>query len=163
MPRPTRAARLLSAIAATTVVAALTGACSGGGEQPEPEPSASPSGGAEKGEAPMEVEADGLPADFPREEVPVVEGEVASVKVPRSDNSVYTVLVYPEAETPAAMLAQAVTLLEDAGWTAQTELPAGSTVPQVLVKDGGTASRAILVTEGEGDTAALTYAVSVRS
>jgi len=79
------------------------------------------------------MDADGLPADFPRDEVPLLTGgEITSVQRDGKSGYAVTMVVDPD---PADAVAQAMSLLEDAGWTSATD--DRSDPVQVLRKDKG--------------------------
>ena len=81
LPRP--------AVASVALVAALAlGGCSGGGDEPAPDPSPSATApSVDASDAPIQVAEDGLPTDFPRDEVPIITGDIVSVTVPRGEGS----------------------------------------------------------------------------
>ena len=68
--------------------------CSGG-DEPAPDPSPSRSApSVDASDAPIQVAEDGLPTDFPRDEVPIIAGDIVSVTVPRGEkNPAFDVLV----------------------------------------------------------------------
>ena len=139
---------LVTAVLVLTAWAAT--ACSGDSE-PAPEPSESPSAAAKQ---PVERAADGLPVDYPRDEVPVLKGDVASATPPSKDFDGYTVQVLLDSD-PAAAVADAVALLESSGWQAPSTTSPDS--PAVLLtRDSG---RVILTTNEQQGETALTYSV----
>lgn len=154
---PRRRKGVLPAVGLALALTLGASACSG-----DEEPSA-PSGApteASEGDAPVELEEDGLPAAFPREDVPVVDGDVVSVSEPNDGNNAYTVLVSFDG-TPAEAVGAAVDQLESAGWEASTEITGEPPVPQVLSKSGGEARRVILTNTPQQELTNLTYSISV--
>ncbi|VXB67121.1 exported hypothetical protein [Nocardioides sp. AX2bis] len=141
-------------------MASMTTACSGDadpGEQPDPSQSSIP---ANAGEAPLELEADGLPLDFPRETVSIVDGDVVSVSEPNGDSDAYTLVVTVDA-APADAVMQAVNLLEEDGWVSRTELSGEPPVPQVLTLADADADRVIITNAAQDGTTNVTYSVMV--
>ena len=144
-------ARLRPLASAALVLTAMTATACSGGSEPAPEPSASPSAATQQ---PVERGADGLPVDYPRDEVPVVKGDVASATPPSKDFDGYTVQVLLDSD-PAAAVADAVALLESAGWQApSTTAPDSAAV--LLTRDS---DRVILTTNEQQGETALTYSV----
>lgn len=160
MRRPTcpQMTAIAPAVALVLMISPAAG-CSaedpGTDERPSP---AQSSTSTNQGEAPLEVEADGLPAAFPREDVSLVEGDVVSVSEPNDGNRSYT-LVVTVAVPPAEAVAQAVGVLEDEGWVSKTDLTGGPPAPQVLSLAGGEATQVIITNTGEGEMTNLTYSV----
>lgn len=98
------------ALGVVALCAALLTGCTGDDDEP-----ADP-GSSEPGR-PLETRGeDGLPADFPRDEVPIVDGEVTSVTEGGAKDPGYALAVVVDQDVESA-LADAVGLLEDAGWT----------------------------------------------
>ncbi len=154
IPRPP----LWSVLVGVAILIAALTACSGD-DEPAEGPASSDAGS--RGPAPIEVEEDGLPAGFPREEVPVIDGQVVSVRAPRGRNSTYTVLIYASGSSRAGVVQDAVSQLQGKGWQAITEVSGAVPAPQVLTKNGGTASRVILTNGEQRDEVAITYSVTV--
>lgn len=145
------------AAALGVLVLTLT-ACSGGSESEPTPPSVSDAGGRQ---VPTQVEPDGLPVGFPRDEVPVVEGEIVSVQEPSEDNPSYSVLIYAGDTPRPAVVEQAVGQLEDAGWELTTTLEGDPPPAQLLTKTGGVAQQVILTTSFQRNESALSYTVQV--
>ncbi|WP_395690801.1 hypothetical protein [Nocardioides sp.] len=138
----------LALLGVSVVCAALLNACSSSDEPTnKPNPSVSP------GKPLPTVEADGLPADFPRDEIPIVDGEVTSVQKGKSDDPGYAVAVLVDGE-PTATLAEAVSLLEGAGWKAQSD---GGGVA-VLSKESG---QVVVTTSLSSDQTVVSYAIDL--
>ncbi len=126
--------------------------CSGSDDQ-DPAPPSGSAPSAEPGEALQTLSDDGLPADFPRDRLPLIEGDVASAV--QEDG--WTVAVLTDA-SPAAAVADAVGRLEQAGWTAQTDL-AGDPPPVQVLSNGS--DQAIITTEQTDDQTLVTYAADL--
>ena len=142
------------ALGATAVCAFLLSGCSGSDGSPaEPEPTAQPGTGL------ATVGADGLPEDFPRDEVPLIKGEVASVQKSGPKDPGYAVAILTEVSRPAAVT-KAVDLLEGAGWSAQTSTAGDPPPVQVLTK--GRQQVIITNTVAEGQTM-ISYAIELPS
>ncbi len=164
MSRRVRSRRTNTANAALPAVLmlALLGGCTGG-DEPEPDADPSDSSQAPSGdETPLQVEADGLPEDFPRDEVPVVDGQIVSVSAPEGgEDDAYTLLLYLGDTTRVEAVSDAVGMLEDAGWSSQTTVDGEEPATQVLTKPDGLA-RQVLITNGlQRDETTLTYSVVV--
>ena len=160
MPQHCDRPRLVGLTLAAATRAARSGCSGGDGDEPAAPPSAAaPSSAAQ--DAPQEVGADGLPAVFPRRDVPIVDGEVVSVSDgdPGADGE-YTVMVYVPGATPSDAVTQAVGLLDARGWNLRTVVATGGDPGvQMLVRPGG--DRLILThTLQQGETA-LTYSVEM--
>ena len=137
-------AALLSVV---LVSAALLTGCSGGSD-----PSTTPAS-QDPGRPLQTVSADGLPADYPRDEIPVIAGEVTSFQKSGGKDPGYAIAVVTDDAAPAAM-SKAVSLLEDAGWTQKSESNGG----QIVVLSKGT-DLAILTTNPTGDRTLVGYAI----
>ena len=150
-----------SAVGAAFIVA-LTTSCTGGDTETESGsgPSSADSGSPRAG-APVQLEEDGLPADFPRDEVPLVDGDVVSVSVPDKKEQSFTILLNAGESVPGEVVGDAVSQLEQAGWTARTELGDVPPAPQVLVQDGSAAQRVIITNSVQDATTLVTYSVLV--
>ena len=145
----------LSALAAVLASVVVTG-CTGG-DDPAPNPSGSAaSGSADPSNAPLERAEDGLPVGFPRDAVPVVEGQVLSATEPTKASRAYTVLIGLPDSSPEQAKQQAVGLLEDAGWEPVGGSGSSGTDAQLLNKDANQVI--VLVGEQRGNTA-ITYSV----
>lgn len=156
-----RTHRAVSAAGLLVVLVTAAAGCSGGADQESAEsPGASASG--PQGEAPMQVDADGLPADFPRDEVSVVDGEIVSVQEPTAESGAYNLLVYAGGTPRRTVVEQAVEMLEDAGWSLETTIEGDPPAPQVLTKSDGVAQRVIITNSAPGDESAIGYTVQVR-
>lgn len=161
MPRlPPRPARRASLVAGAAVLVAAATGCSGGGDQPTAEPS-SPMAGDQRN-APTQVEADGLPVDFPREEVPVVDGDIVSVQEPTVESGAYNLLVHVGDTPRRAIVEQAVGELQDAGWSLATGIEGEPPAAQLLTKPGGVTQRVILTNSSQGEESAIGYTVEVQ-
>ena len=131
---------------------ALLAGCSGSdGGSADPEPTARP------GSPLATVAPDGLPADFPRDEVPLIKGDVASVEKGGPKDPGYAVAILTDASRPTAV-AKAVALLEGAGWTAR---PSGrGNPPPVRVLTRGDRQVIITNTVAGGQTL-ISYAIDL--
>ncbi|GAA1145814.1 hypothetical protein GCM10009606_26100 [Nocardioides aquiterrae] len=133
---------------------ALLAGCSGSdGGSADPQPTARP------GSPLSTVAADGLPADFPRDEVPLIKGDVASVEKGGPKDPGYAVAILTDASRPAAV-AKAVALLVGAGWDAK---PAGrGNPPPVRVLTRG--DRQVIITNSvAGGQTLISYAIDLPS
>lgn len=151
-PLPGRLVRLGGPAAA--LIVALS-ACSGG-DAPAPAPSSVPTQDASN--SPQQVGEDGLPADFPRDTVPIVEGDVVSSRGPSKDFDGYTVLVSVPKLSRAEAVTGAVATLTDAGWTSKTQVSGEQPAAQVLTRDGATL---ILVNGTQRGATSLTYSLQL--
>ncbi len=143
----------LAAILASTVVAG----CSGGSDEPSPAPSSSAaSGSADATNAPVQRGEDGLPVDFPRDDVPVVEGQVLSATEPTKDSGAFTVLVGLPGTPAAEAKEQALELLAGAGWELKSGSGDAATDAQLLTMGAGQVI--VIVGDQRGETA-VTYSV----
>lgn len=116
--------------------------CTGSDDPPDAAPSTEPG-------RPLEtVSADGLPEAFPRDEVPLVDGEVTSVQGGTKKDPSWSVAVVVDA-APAATVADAVELLTGAGWTATTDLAGDPPPVQLLNKGKGQVILTNAVTRGQ--------------
>ena len=126
--------RLASLTLSSLLVLSGTTGCSDDSSRPaDPEPT-----GAFLSEAATPDAEDGLPADFPRDIVPVLDGEVASSDGDAEAGFSVTTNIYSAEAGP--VLDQAIAALEDAGWeltdrtdelgfpSASLRLPAGGLV-----------------------------------
>lgn len=156
-----RTRRTVPALGLLVVLGTTASGCSGGADQ-EPAESPATSASSGQGEVPTEVEPDGLPVDFPRDEVSVVDGEIVSVQEPTAKSGAYNVLVYAGGAPRLAVVEQAVGLLEDAGWSLETTIEGSPPAPQVLTKSDGVAQRVIITNSAPGDESAIGYTVQVR-
>ena len=147
---------VVSAIVGATVLS-VTAACTGG-DSPDPDsPTSSAGGEASAGaesNAPVQRAADGLPVDFPRDDVPVLEGEVLSASVPTKDSGAFTVLIGVAGDGPVQAQEQAVSMLEDAGWSVKGGT--GPSAPQLLTNGAG---QVVVIAAEERDRTTLTYSV----
>lgn len=159
---PAHPARRASLIAGAAAVLVLTAACSGGSDEPAPGDTPSAGGGSQS-DAPTEVEADGLPVGFPRDEVPVVGGEIVSVQEPTADSGAFNLLIYVGDTPRRTIVEQAVGQLQDAGWSLKTSIEAEPPAAQVLTKQGGTAQQVILTNSFQRNESAISYTVQVQS
>ena len=137
------------ALGVAALCAALLTGCSGDDDPAPPDGSAGP-------ERPLPTMGeDGLPADFPREEVPIVDGEVTSVKEGRAQDPGYALAVVVDAE-PEDALEDAVSLLEGAGWERRDD--GGGALVQVLRRD----TDLVVVTSAPSSNRALvSYAIDL--
>lgn len=126
MARRTRMAAMAAAV--VLGVGALT-ACSG-----DDDPSSSPSADTDPGKPLQTLSADGLPADYPRDEVPLIDGEVTSVQKGSKKDPGYAVAVLTD-DAATSAVGEALDLLEGAGWTARTDA-AGSPPPVQVLRKG---------------------------
>lgn len=132
----------------TALGAVLLAGCSDGDDQDDPGQAVDP------GRPLQTMGEDGLPADFPREEVPIVAGEVTSVTEGGAKNPGYAVAVVVDG-APDTALTEAVGLLEDAGWTASA---ADDPAVQVLRRD----QDLVVVTSAEtSGRVLLSYAIEL--
>ena len=121
--------------------------CSGGDEpEAEPTPSASPTE-ALRGEE--------LPADFPTEEVPLVDGEIGEVLENDALNS-FLVKVYPETDFAAAF-ADATARLQGAGFAMGKDVISAG--PSSSTADFTSDEWFVVVTGGLPDDVMVQYAV----
>jgi hypothetical protein len=131
--------------------AALLTGCTDSDSLPQPDGARAP------GRPLQTLSADGLPQDFPRDEVPVIDGEVTSVQQGNAKNPGYAIAVVVDGE-PAAAMGKAVRLLEAAGWDQRSEGSGGRV--EVLRKDGG---QVILTTAATSGHALVSYAIDLTS
>ncbi len=151
--RPRLALAALAALVASTVVAG----CSGDGDEPSPAPSSSPaSGEPTASNTPVQRGDDGLPVDFPRDDVPVVTGQVLSANEPTKDSGAFTVLIALPGTSAEEAKQQALALLTDAGWELKGGSGAAATDAQLLTMGAGQVI--VLVGDQRGETA-VTYSV----
>lgn len=143
--------RLVAALTAAAAVIAVLAGCSSSSD------SAGSSAPTESGRPIQTQEPDGLPADFPRDRIPVVPGEVTSVDEGSAKDPGYAVSVLADGSESAAMQ-QAVDLLEGAGWKTVSSGDAGQVA--VLSQDGDQIIVTSALTSG---FALITYAVTLAS
>jgi hypothetical protein len=147
-----RARRWASALAGLAVTTAVVGGCTGGEDDLEATPSESAPG------RPLQtLAADGLPGDYPRDEVPVIDGEVASADRSGARDPGYAVAILTD-ESRSAAVADAVDLLQGAGWTARTD--AGGDPPPVQILRKGQDQVIITNTVASGRTL-ISYAIDI--
>ncbi|TIC79471.1 hypothetical protein [Nocardioides sp. GY 10127] len=104
---------------------------------------------------------DGLPDDFPRDEVTLVDGEIQdSGESGKGANKTWTAVIF-STKTPGGAMQEAIDLLEGNGWELVTTFDEAKPGTQVLTMSGGE----VIITYvdlGDGDTG-LSYTVSVGS
>ncbi|MBF4162523.1 hypothetical protein [Nocardioides acrostichi] len=99
---------------------------------------------------------DGLPADFPREAVPLLDGNLGSVvhkTAPKEPD--WTVLITVNA-TPAAALDDAIKKLKAEGWVAKTTVDSAGEAPQLLRNGKGVI---VLKATQQSDQAGVVYSI----
>ena len=100
-----------------------------------------------------------LPADFPRDEVPLIKGDVASVQKSGAKDPGYAVAILTDANRAVAV-GKAVALLVGAGWKAK---PTGRGFPspvQVLTQG---ARQVIITNTTAGGQTLISYAIDLPS
>ncbi len=157
-----RTRRSVPVLGLVLALATTTAGCSSSpdGEPPTESPGASAT--TPRGEPPVELEADGLPTDFPRDEVSVVDGDIVSVQEPTARSGAYNLLVYVGDIPRRAVVEQAVVQLEDAGWSLETSIEGEPPPAQVLTKSDGAAQRVIITNSTQGEESAISYTVEVQ-
>jgi hypothetical protein len=143
-----RQRRRVAALAALVLLLGVGAGCTGSDDQPESAPS-------EPGRPLETMGSDGLPEDYPRDEVPLVEGEVTSVEPGAKDDPGYAVSILTD-DSPEAAIADAVDLLESAGWATTTD--GGASAVQVLTKGQDQVIITNTVTSGR---TLINYAVNI--
>lgn len=142
------------ALGVAAVSAVLLTGCSGSDDSPaEPQPTAQPGTGLQT------AAADGLPQDYPRDEVPLIRGDVASVQKSGPKDPGWAVAILTEEPRPAAV-AKAVALLEGAGWTAMTSTAGDPPPIQVLSKGS---QQVIITNTVAGGQTMISYAIDLPS
>lgn len=163
MPSPlSRARRSVPVLGLVLALATTTAGCSSSSEEEPSAESPGASATAPQGEPPVELEADGLPTDFPRDEVSVVDGNIVSVQEPTAQSGAYNLLVYVGDTPRRTVVEQAVVQLEDAGWSLETSIEGETPPAQVLTKSDGTAQRVIITNSAQGEESAISYTVEVQ-
>jgi len=129
-----RRARAAAAACAGLLALGLT-ACSGEDEPDDAQPTSEPIPSDFLGDEQPDGE-DGLPADFPRDTLPIVEGEITGVVLgPDPDDPEYTVTVINTQE-PREAFDDAVSRLVEAGWEIIGEPDTGETPVGQLLRMG---------------------------
>lgn len=148
----TRRAWVAGALCGALALGGVLGACGGDDDSPSRHAAADP------GRPLPTMEADGLPVDFPRDQVPLVEGgEVTSVQPTNSKQPGYSVSMLLD-QSPSAAVRVAVSRLENAGWSARTPLAGDPPPVQVLTKGR---DRVIVTNDRFEDQTLLSYAISL--
>ncbi|MBZ5738528.1 hypothetical protein [Nocardioides mangrovi] len=143
--------RFVAAVAGVVLGLGAVTACTGSDESSD--------GGTASGDpgAPVAtMNADGLPADYPRDQAPLVTGgEVTSVEAHGAKSYDVTMLVDG---APAEVVPKAVDLLTGAGWTVQTGTSDPAEAAQVL-RDGK--GLAIITNSAKEDQTSLSYTIKL--
>ena len=152
MSRHPRTAVATTASVALLLGAVLTGCTGDEGQDPESAPSQT-----EPGEPLASVDAEGYPLDYPKDEIPLIKGDITSTEIGDEENAGYAFTILTD-KAPAAALSDAVDLLADADWTSRSEVNPGSLEPQVLNRD----KDLVIVTSVDYDGGALvSYSVQL--